>query len=66
MTKYGRKITAIELHAFDHVELRLRSLGFLNRDDALIADLVHRVGDHLADGCVAIGGDGADLGDLTR
>jgi hypothetical protein len=30
-------------------------------DDALIADLLHRLRDHLADGGVAIGRDGADL-----
>ena len=39
-------------------------LGFLDRDDALVADLLHRLGDHLADHLLAIGGDRADLGDL--
>src|SRR5262249_15785427 len=33
-------------------------------DHALIADLLHRIGDHLADRLFAIGGNGADLGDF--
>ena len=60
----GREIAAVELHAFDDVELGLEALGFLDRDDALVADLLHGVGDHLADRLVAVGGDGADLGDF--
>ena len=60
----GREIAAVELHALDDVELGLGGLGFLDRDHALIADLLHRLGDHLADRRVAIGGDGADLRDL--
>ncbi len=62
----GRQITAVELHALDNVEFSLRGLGFLDGDDALVADLVHRPGDHLAYGCVAIGGNRADLCDLAR
>src|SRR5437879_2235266 len=60
----GRDVTAVELHAFDNLEFGLERLGFLNRDDALVADLLHGVGEELADFRVAIGGDGADLGDL--
>ena len=60
----GREIAAIELHALDDIELRLGALGLLDGDDALIADLLHRLGNHLADCGVAIGGDGADLGDF--
>ena len=62
----GREIAAVELHAFDDLELGLGALGFLDRDHALIADLLHGLGDHVADFLVAIGGDGADLGDLVR
>ena len=36
---------------------------FLDRDDAVLADLLHRFGDDLADGVVAVGGDRADLAD---
>ena len=60
-----REVAAVELHAFDDVELGLGGLGFLDGDDALVADLLHRLGDHLADGGIAVGRDGADLGDLV-
>src|SRR5260221_13140676 len=60
----GRDIAAVELHAFDDLEFGLERLGFLNRDDALIADLLHGVGKELADFRVAIGGDSANLGDF--
>ena len=60
----GREIAAIELHALDHVEFGHSGLRLLDRDHALVADLFHRVGDHLADRLVAVGGDRADLADL--
>src|SRR5436190_19937122 len=60
----GRDVAAVELHALDHFELGLERLGFLNRDDALVADLLHGVSEELAYFHVPIGGDGADLGDF--
>src|SRR5712664_3289286 len=60
----GRDVTAVELHAFDDLEFGLERLGFFNRDDALVADLLHGIGEELADFGVAVGGDGADLGDF--
>ena len=62
----GAEIATVELHAFDDLEFGLGSLGFLDRDHALVADLLHGPGDHLADRGIAIGGDGADLRDLLR
>ncbi len=62
----GREVAAVELHAFDDVELGLEALGLLDRDHALVADLLHGLGDHLADRLLAVGRDGADLGDLAR
>ena len=62
----GREIAAVELHAFDDVELGLEALGLFDRDHALVADLLHRVGNHLADRLVAVRGDGSDLRDLLR
>ena len=62
--KYGREVAAVELHALDDVELGLEALGLLDRDHALVADLLHRLGDHLADLALAVGRDRADLGDL--
>ena len=61
----GREIAAVELHALDDVGLGLEALGLLDRDDALVADLLHRLGDFLADELVAIGRNRADLGDLV-
>ena len=61
----GREIAAIELHALDDVELGLSGLGLLDRDHALVADLFHRIGDHLADRLVAVRCDGSDLRDLV-
>ena len=60
----GRKVTAIELHAFDDVEFGIGGLRLLNRDDTLVADLFHGIGDHLAYRLVAVSGDRADLGDF--
>src|SRR5580692_9499319 len=56
-----RQIAAVELHAFDHFELRLERLGFFHGDDAIFADFLHRLGDDLANGLVVVGADGADL-----
>ena len=61
-----REIAAVELHAFDDVELELEALGLLDGDDAFLADLFHRFGDLLADDGVAVGGDAADLADFIR
>ena len=60
-----REVAAVELHALDGVERGLGALGLLDRDDAVLADLVHRVGDEVADLGVVVGRDGADLGDLV-
>src|SRR5215470_16352185 len=59
----GRQIAAVELHAFDHFEQRVQRFRLLDRDDAVFADLLHRLGDDPADGLVAVGRDRADLGD---
>ena len=59
-----RDVAAVELHALDDVELGLKALGLLDRDDALVADLLHRLGEEVADFLVAVGGDGANLGDF--
>src|SRR5437667_3255663 len=60
----GRDVAAVELHALDDVEFGLQRLGFFNRDDALVADLLHGISQELADFAVAVGGAGADLGDF--
>src|SRR5690606_4352936 len=60
----GREVAAVELHAFDDVQLVVERLAVFDRDDAFLADLVHGVGDDLANGFIAVGRDGADLGDF--
>ena len=62
----GREVAAIELHALDDFQLAVEALGLLDRDDALVADLLHGLGDHLADGLLAVGRNRADLRDLGR
>ena len=59
----GREIAAIELHAFDHVELGLERLRLFDGDDAVLADLLHGFRDDVTDGLVVVGGDAANLGD---
>ena len=62
----GREVAAVELHALDDLDLGVERLGLFDRDDALVADLLHRLGDHLADRRVAVRRNGADLGDFGR
>src|SRR5438876_2143992 len=59
-----REIAAVELHALDQVELVLERFAVLDGDHAFLADLVHRVGDDLADVEIGVRRDGADLRDL--
>src|SRR5690606_6277538 len=58
-------VAAVELHALDDVELVLERLAVLDGDHAFLADLLHRLGDHFADGGVGVRRDGADLRDLA-
>src|SRR5438034_3778196 len=57
------EIAPIELHPLDDLEGGLEALRLLDGDDAVLADLLHRLGDDLADGLVVVGGNRADLGD---
>ena len=59
----GRKVAAVELHSFDHFERRLHRLRFLNGNDAVFTDLLHRLGNDAADLLVGIGADSAHLRD---
>ena len=60
----GRDITAVELHALDHLDMGLGSLGLLDGDDTLVVDLGHRLGDQLTDRLVVVGRNGGHLLDL--
>src|SRR6184192_460123 len=57
-----RQVAAVELHALDHFQLVLQSRALLDRDHALLADLLHRLGDGLADRLIEVRRDRADLG----
>ena len=59
----GREITAVELHAFFLLDGGFEAFAFFDGDHAVFADLLHRVGEFIADFRVAVGRDRADLGD---
>ena len=60
----GGEISAVELHAFDHVDVGFQALAFLDGDDAVLADALEGVGHDAADLAVVVGGDGGDVGDV--
>ena len=45
----GRDVALVELHALGELELEAERLALLDVDDAVLADLLDRVGDHVAD-----------------
>ena len=59
-----RQVAAVELHALDRLQRGLETLGLFHGDDAVLANLFHRIGDQLADFRIVVRGDGADLGNL--
>src|SRR5215468_1108534 len=59
----GRDVPLVEAHALGELELQAEGVALLDGDDAFLADLVHGLGDHLADGRVT-GRDGGRGGDL--
>ena len=61
--KVGRDVAAVELHTLDVLGLKLQALALLDGDDAVLADLVHHLGDQLAD-LPVLGRDGRHVGDL--
>src|SRR6266498_3884329 len=58
-----RQVALVELHPFGELELEAERLAFLDVDDAVLAHLLDRVRDHVADLALA-GGDGGDAGDV--
>ena len=60
---YGRDVALVELHPLGELQLHAEGLAFLDVDDAVLADLLDRVGNHVAD-LIVTGGDGGDTGDL--
>ena len=60
----GGEIAAVELHAIHGLQLGGHGLGLFDRDDAVLADLGHGIGNDGADGLIAVRRDGTDLRDL--
>src|SRR4051794_13146196 len=58
-----RDVALVELHALGELEVHAERLALLDVHDAVLADLLDGVGDHVADLLVA-GGDGRHAGDL--
>ncbi len=58
------QVALVEGHALGEVELQAEGVGLLDGDDPVLADLVHGLGDELADLLVLRGerGDGGDVG----
>ena len=59
-----RDVALVELHALGELELEAHRVGLLDGDDAVLADLVERLGDQLADRGV-LGRDAGDVGDVV-
>ncbi len=62
--KLGERISAVELHSFDDIDVGLEALAFFDGDDAVLADAFERIGHDVADFAVVVGGDGGDVGDV--
>jgi hypothetical protein len=58
----GREVALVEGHALDDLDLGIEAGVLLDRDHALVADLLERVGEHAADFAVVVGGDRGDAG----
>src|SRR5437660_8611982 len=59
-----REVAAVELHALDQIQHCVGRLRLLDRNDAILADLLHRLGDQVADRLVVVRGDRRDLRNL--
>ena len=55
------EIAAVKLHTLDHFERGLHRLRLFHGDHAIFANLVHCLGNDVADSCIAICRYGADL-----
>ena len=60
---YGRQVALVELHALGELELEAEGLALLDVHDAVLADLLDRVRDHVADLALARR-DAGDPGDV--
>src|SRR5439155_20435142 len=56
-----RQVAAVELHSFDEVVRGLEGFAFLDRDDAVLADAIHRFSNDATDFGIVVGGHGGDV-----
>ena len=59
-----RKVSFVELHSLNNVESGFDTLGFFNGDGSVFANLVHGLGDDVADLSIPVSGDCCDLGNF--
>src|SRR6185437_11739122 len=52
--KIRRQITTIKLHSFHNFQLRLKRLRLFNRDNTILADLLHSLSNNVPNGSVII------------
>ena len=60
----GGEVALVELHTFHHVQRGVDTLGFFHGDGAVLAYLVHSLGDNVTDFGVPVGGYGSHLSNL--
>ena len=59
------QVSTIKLHALNSLQKRMACFRILDRDDAVLADLLHGLGNEFSNFLIAVGGDGAHLGHST-
>ncbi len=58
------QVTTVELHTFHSFQAGFHGFGFFDGNNAFFADFFHSLGNNVADGFVAVGGNGTDLSDF--
>jgi len=59
-----RQITLVKLHTFCEIKFDTKSVRLFNSYDAVFADFVDRIGNYLADCCIACR-DSCNAGDIA-
>src|SRR5690606_17176374 len=58
-----REVAAVKLHTLDDVHVSVDAFTLFDGYHAVGTDLLHRIGDRLADCGIIVGGDGGDFSD---
>jgi hypothetical protein len=59
----GADVASVEFHALDELDLVVQGFAVGNGDGAVLADLLHQLGDQVSDLRVAVGGNCGHVGD---